>query len=204
MISCDDFLNTLSDYLDGDISESKTRLINSHLAACPSCKLLFEKTRNVVRTVNHLPKVKATDSFQQRLEMRIQKEIEIQQTKGIERMTQSIGAIPIKPVLATLTAAAAITAFSILAGNQFFSENQNKPVVSPRLSTPPMPGRSQTNVPLQKSYLQQSGLTTAGVVQDSSRMPDRLTDDQYPDAQDILESLKNQSQAVREVKDRKQ
>ncbi len=41
---CDDLLRCLSDYIDGDLSESLRAEVEQHLASCRKCRVLLDTT----------------------------------------------------------------------------------------------------------------------------------------------------------------
>ena len=45
MISCKDFCNQLSDYLDGEIGEDECTLIEEHLKVCLPCALFYRSLK---------------------------------------------------------------------------------------------------------------------------------------------------------------
>jgi len=49
MMTCKDFCEQLSDYLDGAVGERECRLIEQHLGLCPPCALMYESLRITVR-----------------------------------------------------------------------------------------------------------------------------------------------------------
>lgn len=51
MISCSDFLNELSNYIDGEVAADIRAQLETHLAHCRSCSVLIDSTRKTVQIV---------------------------------------------------------------------------------------------------------------------------------------------------------
>jgi len=205
MNNCEDFSKQLSDFLDGETSSMNIKLLNAHLASCPSCKSLFESYRLVLRSLKSLPKVNASKTFEKRLRMQIQKEIEDTRRIDVNRMKQTLGSIPIKPVFVTVTAAAAILAISIVIQDRFFTEEQgNQHVITPKLTPPPRPGARQSPAPMQNPYMQQQNFVQIGSSQDSSTQYKSNIGIPGSSAEEILKNLKAQSQVVKARKQKDQ
>lgn len=47
-ITCQTFLDEMSDYLDGSLEERIRISIEAHLAKCPNCWVVFDETRRTV------------------------------------------------------------------------------------------------------------------------------------------------------------
>lgn len=58
MLRCQDVLNNLSCYVDGDGSEELRRQIEWHIARCPRCFVVLDTTRRTLRIVSE------TDPFE--------------------------------------------------------------------------------------------------------------------------------------------
>ena len=50
----DDWTNRLSDYIDGEMSDSDTKSIEAHLSTCKACSDTVEQLRAVVSRAGHL------------------------------------------------------------------------------------------------------------------------------------------------------
>ena len=51
MISCSDFLNEISNYLDGEIADDVRAQIQAHLSHCRTCSVLIDSTRKTIHIV---------------------------------------------------------------------------------------------------------------------------------------------------------
>lgn len=47
-ITCQNFLEEMSDYIDGSLEEQIRISIEAHLAKCPNCWVVFDETRKTV------------------------------------------------------------------------------------------------------------------------------------------------------------
>ena len=51
MISCSDFLNEISNYLDGEVAAYVRAQLEAHLSHCQTCSVLIDSTRRTIRIV---------------------------------------------------------------------------------------------------------------------------------------------------------
>ena len=51
MITCDEFMSDLGNYLEGDAAAEVRRQIENHLAHCRTCQVIYDSTRKTVRLV---------------------------------------------------------------------------------------------------------------------------------------------------------
>jgi anti-sigma factor (TIGR02949 family) len=51
MLSCEDLLNELNDYLDDELSADLRRELEEHLAECRPCKVVADSARQTVKIV---------------------------------------------------------------------------------------------------------------------------------------------------------
>ena len=51
MISCSEFLNELSNYLEGEVAADIRAKLEAHLACCRTCSVLIDSTRKTVQIV---------------------------------------------------------------------------------------------------------------------------------------------------------
>jgi anti-sigma factor (TIGR02949 family) len=45
---CKNLLNSLSDYVDGELADSLCRELEQHLASCPDCRIVVDTTRKTI------------------------------------------------------------------------------------------------------------------------------------------------------------
>ena len=50
-ITCQSFLDDLSDYIDGDVAQEIRVTFEAHLAKCPNCWVVFDETQRTVEIV---------------------------------------------------------------------------------------------------------------------------------------------------------
>jgi putative zinc finger protein len=51
MISCTDFIAGLGNYLEGDVAAEVRRQLESHLAHCRTCQVVYDSTRKTLQIV---------------------------------------------------------------------------------------------------------------------------------------------------------
>ena len=51
MISCEDLINDLSNYLDDEVTAEQRRALEKHLAGCKPCQIVADTTRSTVKIV---------------------------------------------------------------------------------------------------------------------------------------------------------
>lgn len=49
MPTCKDFLNELSDYLDGTIAEDVRKQLDGHITECPNCWVIVDTTKKTLK-----------------------------------------------------------------------------------------------------------------------------------------------------------
>ena len=47
-MNCEELLQYLSDYIDQDLDEELTAGVQSHLAACPNCRVVLDSTQRTI------------------------------------------------------------------------------------------------------------------------------------------------------------
>ena len=58
MISCDQFITELGDLLDDDVAKEFRQQLETHLAHCRTCQVLYDSTRKTLRIITE------SDSFE--------------------------------------------------------------------------------------------------------------------------------------------
>ena len=53
MISCDQFLAQLGDYLEGEVASEVRQQLEGHLEHCRTCQVLFDTTNKTVKIVTN-------------------------------------------------------------------------------------------------------------------------------------------------------
>ncbi len=51
MITCDEFMAELGNYLEGDIAMEVRRQLESHLSHCQTCQVVYDSTRKTIKIV---------------------------------------------------------------------------------------------------------------------------------------------------------
>lgn len=198
MMNCDDFSNQLSNYLEGELPDERSQLINEHISACPACAKKLANVRILSRYLRNLTKLSSSENFEKGLQERLARKIDYTQHNGIDRMLQIFRSLPVKPVVATFAAAASI-AFATVVVNSYMHDNEkeNKAVVTPRIEIPALPGSNRkpaiqsypyTNIPAQRDLISISDSST-------QLLNNPLMRNQFPD--DVMESMRNRMLQVK-------
>ena len=66
-LTCQSFLDDLSDYIDGDVAEEIRVTFEAHLAKCPNCWVVFDETQRTVEIVQRLDCHPMPDKVRDRL-----------------------------------------------------------------------------------------------------------------------------------------
>ena len=66
-ITCQSFLDDLSDYIDGDVAEELRVTFEAHLAKCPNCWVVFDETQRTVEIVQRFDCHPLAESVKDRL-----------------------------------------------------------------------------------------------------------------------------------------
>ena len=71
--NCDALLQSLSEYIDGSLSDEMCREIQKHLETCGDCRVVFNTTRRTIDLVRMPPKVPESlpDAVRERLFKRL-------------------------------------------------------------------------------------------------------------------------------------
>jgi len=200
MINCGDFSEHFSDYFEGMVSEEYKKLISAHVAACPSCAKFLANARLISKSLKNLPKIFASENFDKALRRRLAKEAAKERAVGLERMLNTLRALPVKPMVATFAAAAAIALAAVVIDSYIINTGEEKVSYTPRIKPPPLPGSNRS------AFYPQSSLTTNpmqiggfNLPDSSSRFfPNRTVESTLQET--ILQSLRDQFQPVKKNK----
>jgi len=110
MINCKEFQSFISEYIDGEISESLKSEIKAHLETCAHCSLILKNTLSLKNYLRNLKKVKTSQDFEVVLRQRLQKEITNMEA-GKERKFLPVPSLPLKPAIGTFLGVVAIASF---------------------------------------------------------------------------------------------
>jgi anti-sigma factor RsiW len=67
VLNCDEFVELVTAYLEGQLEPETERRFVAHLAACDGCDRYLEQIRTTVRTLGELPSESLSDDAQERL-----------------------------------------------------------------------------------------------------------------------------------------
>jgi anti-sigma factor (TIGR02949 family) len=71
VFSCEDVRAALGDYIDGDVSPDIRRELETHLAECRTCQVLYDTTRKTLRIVTDVGSFEVPEAISERLITRI-------------------------------------------------------------------------------------------------------------------------------------
>jgi predicted anti-sigma-YlaC factor YlaD len=54
-LTCQELVELVTDYLEGDLAPSDRRRFDEHLATCPYCRIYLDQMRQTIRLLGHLP-----------------------------------------------------------------------------------------------------------------------------------------------------
>lgn len=66
-ITCQSFLDELSDYIDGELPQDLRVSLEAHLAKCPNCWVVFDETKKTVEIFQDNPCHPLPDDVKDRL-----------------------------------------------------------------------------------------------------------------------------------------
>jgi len=75
LLTCDQFLQELSDYLDEEVREDVRRELEKHMAECPNCWVMVDTTKKTLSIYKKLEPDPLPEPLKQRLMHAIQTKI---------------------------------------------------------------------------------------------------------------------------------
>ena len=75
MLTCKDFLNELSDYLDESVDAEVRAKIEKHMAECPNCWVIADTTRKTVQIYKGMDPVPIPQDVERRLMAALEKKM---------------------------------------------------------------------------------------------------------------------------------
>ncbi len=177
-MNCYKFRDSISLYIDKELSIKDINRFNHHLETCSSCRVLFQGTLNVVSSMKKIPAVTVSDDFDKRLQKRITREQAREKTRR-RRMVpvQRLGLQP-RYAFASVTALVAILVISV---SIFTVDNDDIPVIGkkPALFTREVVPQEET-----ESHIPASSLADRSRADSSSnKMPVVSSHPQIPENQ---------------------
>jgi anti-sigma factor RsiW len=67
MLNCNEFVELVTDFLDGALDEDAEQRFVEHLAECPGCDVYFDQFRQTIDTLGTLPPEALSDDARDRL-----------------------------------------------------------------------------------------------------------------------------------------
>lgn len=71
MINCYQFRNSISNFIDEDITFKNRQDFKQHLADCPACRKIYQSVLATRQSMRHFPQISVTDNFKLNLRNRI-------------------------------------------------------------------------------------------------------------------------------------
>lgn len=59
-LTCQEFVELVTDYLEGALSREDRARFESHLADCPDCSVFLEQMRRTINAIGYLPEAAIT------------------------------------------------------------------------------------------------------------------------------------------------
>jgi anti-sigma factor RsiW len=89
VITCEHVWNSVSDYLDGDVTPELRAAIEEHLRGCRQCTAVVEGTRNVVQLYGDERLLEVPTGFSERMQQRINASVPASARPGLVRPRRS-------------------------------------------------------------------------------------------------------------------
>ncbi|HHW67205.1 MAG: hypothetical protein PWP07_2172 [Epulopiscium sp.] len=70
-MSCEQFREAMSPYIDGLLEDDKKVLFEDHLKSCPDCNEEFEQFKVIMNEIHHLPQMELPDYYHQELLLKL-------------------------------------------------------------------------------------------------------------------------------------
>ncbi len=66
-IACQEFVEEVTDYLEGKLSDAEARWTDEHLAACPHCRAYLEQMRSTIAALRGLAEPDVDPALRERI-----------------------------------------------------------------------------------------------------------------------------------------
>jgi anti-sigma factor RsiW len=130
-MNCYKFRDSISLYIDKELSIKDINRFNHHLETCSSCRVLFQGTLNVVSSMKKIPSVTVSADFGNRLQNCIIRE---QSRKETHRRIAPVESLGLKPRYAVVSVSALIAILVISVS--FFTGGNDAPALFTREVVP--------------------------------------------------------------------
>ncbi len=81
MLSCDEFLAELGNYIENDVAADVRRQLQGHLAHCKTCQVLYDSTEKTLRIVTDSDSFDLSDSLCEPLIERVMSRIRSEESQ---------------------------------------------------------------------------------------------------------------------------
>ncbi|MFC1557860.1 zf-HC2 domain-containing protein [candidate division KSB1 bacterium] len=170
MISCNNVLDYLSSYMEGDVSSPLKKEIEDHITYCHKCKVTYENAQLVKGYINRLSKLHTSSSFEMTLRERIARD----QSRKRNIIEDLLPDITKKPIIGFAAAAVGVAIFMMVNSdnvpeNEFNVDKQN---IYKENILIPSKGTKQAGMPVDKiknQLMPDKSVFSASPVSDSTR-----------------------------------
>lgn len=197
-MNCYQFKNSISNFVEEDISFTNRKQFEEHLVTCSSCKSLYTSILNTKKTMKSLPQVTVSDQFMYKLRNRILADRNAR-TQASMKKGFSFKRIPSFVYGFAAALLAVIAVFFILQSQESGTTNHGiPPIVQDRIDqqSAVQPAQNRQITPIQKSS-QPSMVAkdSKGQIQSDSSSEDNNNDKNEPDKQNS--DFQNQIKTVK-------
>ena len=67
LVTCKDFLDGISDYIDNDVPADLRRKLETHISECPNCWVVFDTTKKTIQIYKGMEAQDLPEDVQKRL-----------------------------------------------------------------------------------------------------------------------------------------
>jgi anti-sigma factor RsiW len=201
MMNCYQFRNSISNFIDEDISFKKRQDFKQHLADCPNCRSMYESVLATRQSMRNFPRISVSENFNLNLRNRILAD----RNAVIQRSQQksfSLNRIPSFAYGFAAAICAVVAGFFILqsqSGESF--QSTPPPVVQQRMAQPPVTQPSK-NAPVAPVNSQPSAAAQYTAAQDQPIVIDTLSGAKASE-EPSLDYKQNYEDKIRTVKDQR-
>lgn len=76
MLTCKEFLDELSDYLDGEVAEDVRKHLDTHMSECPNCWVIVDTTKKTLQIYKGMEPEPISPQLHSRLMAALEKKME--------------------------------------------------------------------------------------------------------------------------------
>ena len=76
LLTCKEFLDELSDYLDGEVAEDVRKHLDAHMSECPNCWVIVDTTKKTLQIYKGMEPEPISPQLHSRLMTALEKKME--------------------------------------------------------------------------------------------------------------------------------